>query len=83
MTRNLTEYTQAAIGPVLLLGIWETMCRLFNVPAWLLPSPSKILIEGYEILPILPAHLMATLLAVLGGFVLSIAGHRSTLLAIQ
>jgi NitT/TauT family transport system permease protein len=73
MTRNLTEYAQTAIGPVLLLGIWEAMCRLFDVPAWLLPSPSKILIEGYEILPILPAHLMATLSAVLGGFVLSIA----------
>jgi NitT/TauT family transport system permease protein len=72
MTRNLTEYAQTAIGPVLLLGIWEAMCRLFDVPAWLLPSPSKILIEGYEILPILPAHLMATLSAVLGGFVLSI-----------
>ena len=73
MTRNLMEYAQTAIGPVLLLGIWEAMCRLFNVPAWLLPSPSKILIEGYEILPILPAHLMATLFAVLGGFALSIA----------
>jgi NitT/TauT family transport system permease protein len=73
MTRHLTEYAQTAIGPVLLLGIWEAMCRLFDVPAWLLPSPSKILIEGYEILPILPAHLMATLSAVLGGFVLSIA----------
>ena len=73
MIRNLTEYTQTAIGPILLLGIWEAMCRLFDVPAWLLPSPSKILIEGYEILPILPAHLMATLFAVLGGFALSIA----------
>ena len=73
MIRNLTEYTQTAIGPVLLLGIWEAMCRLFDVPAWLLPPPSKILIEGYEILPILPAHLMATLFAVLGGFALSIA----------
>jgi NitT/TauT family transport system permease protein len=73
MTRHLTEYAQTAIGPVLLLGIWEAMCRLFDVPAWLLPSPSKILIEGYEILPILPAHLMATLFAVLGGFALSIA----------
>jgi NitT/TauT family transport system permease protein len=73
MIRNLTEYTQTAIGPILLLGIWEAMCRLFDVPAWLLPSPSKILIEGYEILPILPAHLMATLSAVLGGFALSIA----------
>ena len=73
MIRNLTEYTQTAIGPILLLGIWEAMCRLFDVPAWLLPSPSKILIGGYEILAILPAHLMATLFAVLGGFALSIA----------
>jgi NitT/TauT family transport system permease protein len=73
MTRALKEYTQTAIGPVFLLVIWETMCRLFSVPVWLLPPPSKVLMEGYEILSILPAHVMATLYAVLGGFVLSIA----------
>jgi NitT/TauT family transport system permease protein len=73
MTRSLKEYAQTAIGPILLVGIWEALCRLLNVPVWLLPPPSKILAEGYEILPILPAHLMATLFAVLGGFVLSIA----------
>jgi NitT/TauT family transport system permease protein len=73
MTRAFKEYAQTAAGPVLLLGMWEAMCRLLNVPVWLVPPPSKILVEGYEILPILPAHLLATLLAVLGGFVLSIA----------
>jgi NitT/TauT family transport system permease protein len=67
------EYAQTIAGPILLLVIWEAMCRLFNVPAWLLPPPSKILSDGYEIFPILPSHLMATLFAVLGGFVLSIA----------
>jgi NitT/TauT family transport system permease protein len=77
MTRKLKETfgrnLQTAIGPILLIGIWEVLCRLFNVPVWLLPPPSKIFIEGYEILPILPAHLFATLSAILGGFALSIA----------
>jgi NitT/TauT family transport system permease protein len=60
------------VGAVVLIGIWEAACRLFNVPPWLLPPPSRVFSEGYEILPILPVHLLATLLAILGGFALSI-----------
>lgn len=64
--------SHAFLGIVLLIIVWEVSCRLFQVPAWLLPSPSRVYLEGIEILPILPRHLMATLWAVLGGFVLSV-----------
>lgn len=66
------QYSQTIIGVLVLIGLWESGCRIFDVPTWLLPPPSSIFVEGYEILPILPKHLMATLFAVLGGFILSI-----------
>jgi NitT/TauT family transport system permease protein len=69
----LIRHAQTVLGAILVIGLWEGACRLFNVPPWLLPPPSKVFVEGYEILPILPKHLAATLTAVLGGFALSIA----------
>jgi NitT/TauT family transport system permease protein len=68
----IVRHVQTAVGAVVLIGIWEGACRIFSVPSWLLPAPSKVFTEGAEILPILPAHFFATLTAVLGGFVLSI-----------
>jgi NitT/TauT family transport system permease protein len=69
---SIVRHVQTAAGAVVLIGIWEGACRLFNVPPWLLPAPSQVFTEGAEILPILPAHFLATLAAVLGGFFLSI-----------
>ena len=69
----LIQHAQTVVGAILVIGLWEGACRLFNVPTWLLPPPSRVFTEGYEILPILPKHLAATLAAVLGGFALSIA----------
>jgi NitT/TauT family transport system permease protein len=66
------QSAQTITGAIALLALWEALCWFFNVPAWLLPPPSKVFVEGYEILPILPRHLLATLFAVLGGFGLSI-----------
>lgn len=76
MTRSFRsafiQHAQTLAGVIFLIGLWEAACRLFNLPAWLLPPPSRVFVEGYEILPILPKHLAATLAAVLGGFALSI-----------
>src|SRR5882757_1759357 len=68
----LIRNAQAVFGTILVIGLWEGACRFFNVPTWLLPPPSRVFVEGYEMLPILPRHLAATLAAVLGGFALSI-----------
>jgi len=71
-TSTVIQNAQAVVVTILMIGLWEGACRLFNVPTWLLPPPSRVFAEGYEILPILPKHLAATLAAVLGGFALSI-----------
>ena len=43
-----------------------------RIPSWLLPAPSQILVQTWEIRTILPRHFFATLWAVLGGFALAV-----------
>lgn len=73
LRRSLIENSQTIGGMVLLVGIWEVGCRVLEVPSWLLPTPSRVAVETWEIAGILPQHFLATLWAVLGGFFLAIA----------
>jgi NitT/TauT family transport system permease protein len=70
--RFLVENGQTLLGMVALVLIWELACDVFKVPSWLLPAPSQIAVETWEIAGILPPHILATLAAVLGGFFLAI-----------
>ena len=55
-----------------MIVVWEVLCRVLDVPKWLLPAPSQIAMETWEIRAILPLHFGATLAAVIGGFVLAV-----------
>jgi NitT/TauT family transport system permease protein len=57
-----------------LLAVWEAACRLFEIPAFLLPSPLAIVNAAFD-LPVAQwwSHLWATLEVTLIGFVISIA----------
>jgi NitT/TauT family transport system permease protein len=61
-----------AITLVALVLIWEAAVRIFSIPAFLLPSPSRVIAEldklGVRLLP----NIGATLLTVLAGFVASV-----------
>jgi NitT/TauT family transport system permease protein len=58
----------------LILVLWEAACRLFSVPAFLLPSPSAIAIAATDVAPDQWwAHTWATLEVTLIGFFVSIA----------
>lgn len=67
------EFAQAALALAALVTAWELACRSLGVPAWLLPAPSQILTETWEIRAIIPRHFLATLTAVIGGFSLAVA----------
>ncbi len=57
---------------VLVLALWEGMVRLLKIPPYLLPAPSRVMVEldklGVKIWP----NIWATLLTVLLGFVASV-----------
>ncbi len=70
--KNLVEYAQTTAALVVTLIVWEIACRWLDVPKWLLPAPSQIAIETWEMREILPLHFGATLAAVVGGFLLAV-----------
>lgn len=56
-----------------MLVCWEVAVRVLDVPAYLLPAPSRVWTAAVELGPALPPHILATLVTVLSGFVLSAA----------
>lgn len=70
--RLIGEYGQAILALAGLVAAWQILCDWAQVPVWLLPTPSRIVIETWTIRAILPAHILATLWAVLGGFALAL-----------
>ena len=56
-------------------SIWEGACRLFQIPSFLLPSPSAIVAAGFRDSPaaVWLGHIGATLRVALMGFALAIA----------
>lgn len=61
-----------AFATVLL--VWETCCRFFAIPSFLLPAPSRILVDGLSVpLPLWLGHVWATFRVAMMGYLLAIA----------
>ncbi|MCZ0734356.1 ABC transporter permease [Phreatobacter sp. AB_2022a] len=67
------EFTVPLIALVVLMLIWEAGCRLFDVPEYLLPAPSRIVEDTAAMGWVVGDHTLATLRTILYGFLLSIA----------
>lgn len=53
---------------LLLLAVWEAAGRLFSIPAWLLPVPSRIMEEAVEGYALYTGHIASTVGLTLSGF---------------
>lgn len=75
------ETTESALKPVigatltliLLVLLWEFLVRWFNIPGWLLPSPSAIGEAIYQWRADLVTHTLVTLYETVVGYMISIA----------
>lgn len=70
--RRAADSAAAAIAFAGMILIWELACRWGTVPVWLLPAPSLILVELWKSRGIIPPHLLATTIEVVGGFGLAV-----------
>jgi NitT/TauT family transport system permease protein len=61
-----------AITLIAVIALWEAVVRVFGIPAYLLPSPSRVLTELDKLGMRLVPNIGATLLTVLGGFFASV-----------
>ncbi|MFC3677721.1 ABC transporter permease [Ferrovibrio xuzhouensis] len=74
---SLLRRTQEIWLPVVVIAVlvmlWEIACRVFAVPGYLLPSPSAIWAETWQMRKQVLVHGEATLITVLAGFLVSVA----------
>jgi len=57
---------------LIILGVWESACKWFNVPDFILPPPSRIIAVAVFQAPMLWPHAATTALEVLTGILLSL-----------
>jgi NitT/TauT family transport system permease protein len=66
---------QSAVLAIVLIALWEGVCRMFEISSLVLPTPSSIATRLYALIAsgnIWP-HLLATLVEIVSGFVLGVA----------
>lgn len=72
-----SSWWRESVAPILtfcvLLSLWEVITIYFEIPAWLLPAPSAIVVAFAEWWPDLWRHTLVTLYETLAGFALAIA----------
>ena len=71
--RRLETVAPAAAILIGLLVVWELIARLAAVPEWLLPAPTRIVVEFVESAPILGPHLTRTILEAALGYTVATA----------
>lgn len=58
---------------VFLIAFWEAVCRLFAVPAFILPSPARIVYTAVVQAPLLASHTMVTAVEILAGILVALS----------
>lgn len=69
---GLGSLVYAAVSIVALLGLWELLIRVFDVPLWLVPKPTDFIGRLITDLPEIAAHAWATSVTLASGFVLGV-----------
>jgi NitT/TauT family transport system permease protein len=77
---TLVRFFRAAYGPLIsacviggLIVIWEAGVRLFHVPEFILPAPSSIWRDTFDLGFAIFPHIGATVLTILGGYLVALA----------
>ncbi len=66
----ISGYIMPIATLTMIIGLWEVICRIFEIPVWLLPSPLAIVARLVEFWPLLLRHTYVTFYeSILGFFV--------------
>ncbi|MEA2949518.1 MAG: NitT/TauT family transport system permease protein [Alphaproteobacteria bacterium] len=70
--RVATDIAQPIAALVVLVLLWEAACRVFHIPAFLVPAPSAIFVDTWKLAPQVWVHTLATTQTTLLGFFASL-----------
>ncbi|OGT60851.1 MAG: ABC transporter permease [Gammaproteobacteria bacterium RIFCSPHIGHO2_12_FULL_45_12] len=68
----MTALTRASLLACFMLGLWQALITLWQLPNYLLPSPGEVLLTFYHQAPLITAQSIPTLVETLLGFLLGI-----------
>lgn len=71
-SRIAADIAQPVAALILFVVLWEVMCRLFKIPAFLVPTPSAIWVDTWKLAGQVSMHTLATTQTVLLGFLASL-----------
>jgi NitT/TauT family transport system permease protein len=72
LPRWVADVAQPVVALVIFVALWEAVCRMFHVRAFLLPPPSAIFTDTMELFGPVVMHTLATGETVLLGFAVSV-----------
>jgi NitT/TauT family transport system permease protein len=72
LPRWATDVAQPVVALVIFVALWEAVCRVFHVRAFLLPPPSAIFTDTMQLFGTVVMHTLATGETVLLGFAVSV-----------
>ena len=61
-----------AIAVLLLIGLWEVLLRIFDVPLWLVPKPTDFFVRLYTDRLLIVGHAISTSFIIIQGFLLGV-----------
>jgi len=71
-SRVASDIAQPIVALVLFFALWEVVCRVFHVPAFLVPTPSAIFVDTWKLIGQVWMHTLATTQTTLLGFAASL-----------
>jgi NitT/TauT family transport system permease protein len=71
-SRTAADIAQPVAALILFVVLWEVMCRVFKIPAYLVPTPSAIWADTWKLAGQVSMHTLATTQTVLLGFLASL-----------
>lgn len=73
MTKLLLSYWKPALVLLALIGLWEALVPALDIPRFVLPPPSQVIAEMFNVPGTLAHHALITLYETLLGFVIGVA----------
>ena len=71
-TRIAADIAQPIAALLVFVALWEAICRFFHVPSYLVPPPSAIFVDTWQLLGQVWMHTLATTQTTLLGFAASL-----------
>lgn len=70
MKKKMMNGWRPVVAILFFLIVWESATRIFSIEEWLLPAPSRIVVEAKSVIPTFMPHFISTVQLSISGFLI-------------